>query len=72
MKSLDVLLTGIVFAVWGVLTILYATIPMIYMPASIRVRGSGAVLFLILAAVIAIAEARGGRRRPPVDGDAAT
>ncbi len=69
MKSLDVLLTGIVFAVWGALTIMYATIPMIYMPASIRVWGSGAVLFLILTVVIAVAEAKGKRKREVTSAD---
>ena len=63
MKSEDVALIGIVFLVWAVLTIMYATIPMIYMPSSIRVWGAGAVMFLVLAAVIARAEAAGRRKR---------
>ncbi len=63
MKSIDVTLIGVVFLVWGVLTIMYATIPMIYMPSSIRVWGAGAVMLLVLAAVIARAEAAGRRKR---------
>ena len=63
MKSTDVTLIGVVFLVWAVLTTLYATIPMIYMPSSIRVWGAGAVMFLVLAAVIARAEAAGRRKR---------
>ncbi|NQU59639.1 MAG: hypothetical protein HQ512_00755 [Rhodospirillales bacterium] len=63
MKSEDVKLIGVVFLVWAVLAIMYATIPMIYMPASIRLWGAGAVMFLILAVVIARAEAAGRRKR---------
>lgn len=63
MKSTDVALIGIVFLVWAALTIMYATIPMIYMPSSIRVWGAGAGMFLVLAAVIARAEAVGRRKR---------
>ena len=48
MKQFDALLLGIVFVVWGALALMYATIPMIQMPASFRVWGLGAVLFLIL------------------------
>ncbi len=61
MKSLDSALIAIVFVVWGVLALIYATVPMLYMPPSIRVWGLGALLFLILAGVIAWAE-RGTRR----------
>lgn len=63
MKSTDVALIGIVFLVWAALTIMYATIPMIYMPSSIRVWGAGAVMFLVLAVVIARAEVVGRRNR---------
>ena len=34
MKQLDAVLLGIVFVVWGALALMYATIPMIYMPSS--------------------------------------
>ncbi len=63
MKNEDVTLIGIVFLVWAALAIMYATIPMIYMPASIRVWGAGAVMFLVLAAVIARAEVVGRKKR---------
>ena len=56
MKQLDAVLLGIVFVVWGALALMYATIPMIYMPSSIRVWGSGAVLFLVLTAVTVFRE----------------
>ncbi|MFQ5765750.1 MAG: hypothetical protein ACE5GT_12555 [Rhodospirillales bacterium] len=56
-------LIGIVFLVWAALAIMYATIPMIYMPPSIRVWGAGAVMFLVLAVVIARAEVVGRRKR---------
>lgn len=63
MKQLDTVLLGIVFVVWGALAVMYATIPMIQMPTGVRVWGLGAVLFLILAAIVAIAGRR-GRKRP--------
>ena len=63
MKSEDVALIGVVFLVWAALAIMYATIPMIYMPPSIRVWGAGAVMFLVLAVVIARAEVVGRRKR---------
>ncbi len=53
MKRLDAVLLGIVFAVWGVLALMYATIPMIQMPTSFRVWGLGALLFLVLAVLAA-------------------
>ncbi|MCH7486665.1 MAG: hypothetical protein IIC04_06725 [Proteobacteria bacterium] len=63
MKNLDMILIGIVSLVWGVLAIMYATISMIYMPNSIRVWGAGAVIFLALTAVIAMADASGRKVR---------
>jgi hypothetical protein len=63
MKSTDVTLIGVVFLVWAALTVMYATIEMIYMPSSIRVWGAGAVMFLVLAVVIAWAEAAGRKKR---------
>ena len=53
MKRFDALLLGIVAAVWGVLALMYATIPMIQMPTSFRVWGLGAILFLVLAILAA-------------------
>lgn len=67
MKSFDAWLIASIFAVWGVLATLYATIPMIYMPPSIRVWGLGALLFLVLAVVVKVAEVIGGRRRAACD-----
>ncbi len=63
MKRLDVLLFGVVCVVWGVLALMYATVPMIQMPTSFRVWGLGAVLFLILTVIIAVA-GRKGRKGP--------
>ena len=55
MKQLDAVLLGIVFVVWGVLALMYATIPMIQMPTSFRVWGLGAVLFLVLTILTVLA-----------------
>ncbi len=63
MKNLDAGLIAIVFVVWAGLAAMYATIPMIYMPPAIRVWGAGALLFLALAGVIAVAEITGRSRR---------
>lgn len=52
MKQLDAVLLGIVFAVWGALALMYATIPMILMPTGVRVWGLGAVLFLVLSVLV--------------------
>ncbi len=55
MKRLDAVLLGIVFVVWGALALMYATIPMIQMPTSFRVWGLGALLFLGLTILTALA-----------------
>ncbi len=55
MKQLDTVLLGIVFLVWGALALMYATIPMIQMPTGFRVWGLGAVLFLVLTILSALA-----------------
>ncbi len=55
MKRLDAVLLGIVFVVWGALALMYATIPMIQMPTSFRVWGLGALLFLVLTILTALA-----------------
>lgn len=60
MKQLDAVLLGIVFIVWSALALMYATIPMIQMPTGFRVWGLGAVLFLALTILAALA-ARAGR-----------
>lgn len=63
MKSLDAGLIAIVFVVWAGLATMYATIPLIHMPPAFRVWGVGALLFLALAGVIAVAEITGRSRR---------
>ena len=55
MKRLDAVLLGIVFVVWGGLALMYATIPIIQMPTSFRVWGLGALLFLVLTVLTALA-----------------
>ena len=44
--------------VWGALALLYAYVPMFSMPGSALIWGSGAILFIGLAALIAWAEKR--------------
>lgn len=56
MRNEDGILIGIVAAVWLALAVMYATIPMIYMPNSVRVWGLGAVLFALLTALILFCE----------------
>ncbi len=58
----DTWLIAMIFVVWMVLSILYFTVPMIYMPTTGRVWGLGALLFLVLAAVAAVAARKGGGR----------
>jgi len=58
----DSVLIGLVSLIWLVLAALYAFVPMFAMPGSVLVWGSGAIVFLILAATTAIAEIR--MRRP--------
>ncbi len=65
MKRLDAVLLSIVAIVWGALALMYATIPMIQMPNSFRVWGLGAVLFLVLTVLTAVA----GRGRGNGRGD---
>lgn len=55
----DIVLLVVVSAVWVVLAVLYATVPMFAMPGYASVWGVGSVIFLLLAAVIALAEMRG-------------
>ena len=55
MKRFDALLFGIVFVVWSMLALMYATIPMIQMPTSFRVWGLGAVVFLGLTILTVVA-----------------
>ncbi len=55
MKQLDAVLLSIVFVVWSALALMYATIPMIQMPAGFRVWGLGALVFLVLTALTVLA-----------------
>ncbi len=50
----DSVLIGLVSLVWIALAALYAFVPMFAMPGSAIVWGSGAAVFLVLAAIIAI------------------
>jgi len=55
----DIVLLVVVFAVWALLALLYATVPMFAMPGYASVWGVGSVIFLLLAALIFVAEIRG-------------
>ena len=59
----DIWLIAAVFLVWMVLSVAFFTVPMIQMPPTGRVWGLGAALFLVLAAIIAVASRKGARRR---------
>lgn len=54
----DMVLMAIVFVVWAVLAVLYATVPMLSMPGFAVVWGVGAVIFLLLALLIGAATRR--------------
>ncbi len=62
----DSMLIGLVSLIWLALAALYAFVPMFAMPGSAVVWGSGAVVFVVLAAIAANAEFR--RRRPRQSG----
>jgi hypothetical protein len=55
----DIVLLVVVSAVWVVLAVLYATVPMFAMPGYASVWGVGSVIFLLLAGMILVAEMRG-------------
>lgn len=61
--SEDVRLIAAVGAVWALLAILYAVVPMFDMPGSVLIWGAGAVLFLALAGAVALAERPSARHR---------
>lgn len=54
----DMVLMAVVFVVWAVLAVLYATVPMLSMPGFAVVWGAGAVIFLLLALLIGAATRR--------------
>lgn len=56
----DMVLMAIVFVVWAVLAVLYATVPMLSMPGFAVVWGAGAGIFLLLALLIWAATHRSG------------
>lgn len=58
MMNEDIILLVIVFVVWAVLAALYATVPMFAMPGYATVWGWGSLVFLALAALMAMAMAR--------------
>lgn len=57
MKLELLLLIGVV-AVWFILAAVYALVPGLDMPGYARVWGAGAVVFLVLAAILAVAARR--------------
>lgn len=63
----DIVLLVVVFAVWAVLALLYATVPILAMPGYATVWGWGSVIFLLLAALIFVAERR-GRSKTSISG----
>jgi hypothetical protein len=54
----DSVFIGLVSLIWIALAALYAFVPMFAMPGSAVVWGSGAAVFLVLAAINAITERR--------------
>ncbi len=52
----DSVFIGLVSLIWIALAALYAFVPMFAMPGSAVVWGSGAVVFLTLAVIIAVLE----------------
>lgn len=61
MKTDEFRLMLAVVAVWAALAAVYALVPSLGMPGYVRVWGGGALLFLVLAGVLA-STARGRRR----------
>lgn len=57
--TLDSRLIGLVALVWAVMSVLYATVPMLaHMPGSAMLWGSGAGIFALLAGAVWAAEKR--------------
>lgn len=59
----DSLLFLAVFTVWGILAVLYATLPMFAMPGYAAVWGWGSLVFLGLAGFTGLAVRRARRRQ---------
>lgn len=55
MRNHEILLILAIVAVWAALAAVYALVPSLGMPGYVRVWGGGALLFLLLAAVLALA-----------------
>lgn len=55
MKNDELWLTLAIAAVWAALAAVYALVPGLGMPGYVRVWGGGALLFLLLAGVLAAA-----------------
>lgn len=54
-------LVVLVAAVWAVLAAVYALVPSLGMPGYVRVWGGGALLFLVLAGVLAAVSRKTGQ-----------
>jgi hypothetical protein len=61
MKNDELWLTLTIAAVWAALAAVYALVPSLGMPGYVRVWGGGALLFLVLAGVLAAVGQRTGR-----------
>ena len=53
MKNDEFWLTAAIVAVWAALAAVYALVPSLGMPGYVRVWGGGAMVFLVLAGVLA-------------------
>ena len=61
MKNDELWLTLAIAAVWAALAAVYALVPSLGMPGYVRVWGGGALLFLVLAGVLAAVGRRAHR-----------
>lgn len=57
----EIWLVVLVAAVWAVLAAVYALVPSLGMPGYVRVWGGGALLFLVLAGVLAAVSRKTGQ-----------
>ncbi|KAA0578912.1 hypothetical protein FZ983_16360 [Azospirillum sp. B21] len=65
MKNDEVRLMLAIVAVWAALAAVYALVPSLGMPGYVRVWGGGAVVFLLLAAVLTLSGRRGDGGEAP-------